>query len=246
MRYGFISVGAENIIYDGVNLSERFDITDAQIQVAPEISVSSVKIPGVPGTHFGSLEYGDRELILKMSLKTWDRNKIHQYQFWREFTPLLLKEEPKPMQLDESRTINVIVSEIGELERLGTRGIAEVTFLANDPFFYGQTRCFEINAGENAFVMDNPYSVWPVLELSEFETEEALVITDESTGNRIYIPEVSEGTVKVDMGRRHCYLDDTYLPVDPAYTTFFALNEGPVNIKLSSGHGTLTYKERFL
>lgn len=248
MRYGrYFSIGAENITYDGIDLSEFFDITDAQIQIVPTIDLASTKIPGAAGSHFDSIEYGERRIVLKMSMRAWDRSRIHQAQYWREFNPLLLKDEPKPMQLGESWYINVIISDASELAKLGTRGVADVTFVAHDPYFYGSTREFQLNAGENQLFVENPYGVWPVIELEGFDAGVPLTVTNVDTSETVYIPVApsSDNTVTIDMQHRRCSSDGQYLMVSPELTSWFSL-KGLVTIALSSGHGRLTYRERYL
>lgn len=242
---GFIKIGAQDIRYDGVNLSHYFDITDVAMQPFPEIEVKSTKIPGKAGTHFNDREIGERTLTLKMSIRGFDRNKIHIYQFWRELVPLLLKPEPRPMTLDEHKQINVIARSATEIERLGTRGISDIEFVANDPFFYGEEHEIELSRSTHFSVLGG-YEVLPTIEITGVSGE--LIVTNEKTGDRIRIPSVASDGAKVvvDMERNRCTINGEYLPVDMSVTDYFGLPLGEAVVGISKGSGILKYKERYL
>lgn len=246
MRYGLKYVGAQNVYYDGVNLSDYFDITDVGIQVVPTVELASTAIPGKVGNHFDSVDYGERTITFRMSRLGYDRNKIHITQVFREFLPLLVRDRPCPLSIDEHNEIYAVLTGAEDLERMGMRGIVEVTFTAEDPYFYGDTKQVELEAGDNEVYISNPYSVLPTFEV--IGATDPLVITNKDTGDRVYISDTvkPESRVIVDAGNERCTINGSYLPVDPQFNDFFTLPPGLTNISLSSGAGVLTYRERIL
>lgn len=238
---------AQGIVYDGVCLSDYFDITEPYIQPMPDITVSYTDVPGMAGAHFGGTEYGTRRISLTMSVKAIDRDPFRVNKAVRSMMPLLLKPRPRPMQLNDGREIWVVASNIGDITRIGSRGVATVDFIACDPFFYGEYESFELVDGNNTIYVANAYDVWPVLDIVGVDSGEALSVLNMDTGDKVYIPEVPDGvTVHIDMQRRRCTYNGAYLPVSPEATDFFNLIPGYNTIKLSSGSGVLTYRERML
>lgn len=238
---------AQNIIYDGVCLSDYFDITKPYIQPMPDITVSYADVPGMVGSHFGSTNYGTRRISLTLSAKGMTHNPLMVNDFIRNLLALVVKSEPKPMQLDSSFTIWAVISNVGDIERIGRRGVVTVEFVACDPFFYGAVNTVDVNEGDNTIYVSGNYPVWPVIELTGVDPSQPLIASNTDTGDKVYIPEVSDNvTVSIDMEHRRCTSNGYFLAVSPEHTDFFNLQPGYNTVRISSGRGSVSYREKRL
>lgn len=248
MNWNWKKIGAKRIVFDGVCISDYFDVTAYITSPFPDVDVKTVKIPGRAGSKFLSAEIGERQVRLKLSLKGFERTPMRVHQLWRDFNPLLIKGEPKPMFFDDDKFLNVIPTSGTELERLDSRGVSEVTFRACDPYFYSREEDeTELEPGVNKVFI---YGTFPVLSVFEVTgVTGQLQLTDKETGYTVLIPNVgkADDVVMIDMDRQRCSVGGVYLPVDPDITDFFdPLPPGNREIELSAGTGVLRYRERYL
>lgn len=236
---------AQNVMYDGENLSYFFDITSIKVDAVPSITLNAIKIPGLAGEHYGSRELGSRTIKMTMSVKCKSRHPYKIYAAWRELMSKLLKDTPKPLYLDDDKYVNAIVTDISEIERIGQRGVAEVTFTASDPYFYGPTKTHQLK-GVSSFTAMIQWPVWPIIKLSNCESP--LMIVNMNTGDRVVIPDgiSSSGKIVIDMADRRCSINGNFLPVSNELTNFFQIRPGENVISISSGVGELIYTERRL
>lgn len=235
-----------NIVYGGVDLSCYFDINKVTIAPFPDITLNTVQISGKAGSTYFSREIGERTIKLNLSLKASERNTLANYKEWRELTKLLLKSEPTPMKFDEAHYINVMALSASEITRLGYRGVSEVTFVAPDPYFYGKTQEAVLNPGDNSVWASGDVDAWPVIRLTN--ASNGLTVRNSNTGEEIVIPSgiTSTASVVIDTELMRCTVNGQYVPTNLNRTDFFSLSPGQTTISLSSGTGTLTYKERYL
>lgn len=235
-----------NIIYDGVDLGCYFDINNVSISPFPEISLNTVIIPGKAGSTYFSKDLGERTIKLNMSVKADDRNSLSVYKAWRELTKLLIKDEPKAMQFDEGKSIYVIASETSDIDRLGSRGVAEITFTAPDPYFYGRTLETTVKPGANTIWVNGEVDTWPIIELTG--AANGLTVTNTDTSEKIVIPSgiTSTSRVVIEPERTRCTVNGEYVAIDLNLTDYFSLPPGQARLNISSGTGTLRYRERFL
>lgn len=233
----------DHVLYDGVNLSDHFDINVINPDPMPEMEAVTTKIPGKAGLHFCSRDIGQRTITLDLSVKGFKRDPFLVSNAWSLVAKYLLKDEPKPLALGDGREINALPLSAGELRRLGKRGVSTVTFTAFDPFFYGQEYEIKLKTGSNTFYVYGDYEVYPVIELTG--TSGAISLTNNATGEVVRIPSVGNSTAKVviDMGKMKCTRNGDYLAVDLGVSEFYSLQPGDVDLRLSAGSGTLKYRE---
>lgn len=183
---------------------------------------------------------------MELSVKVRDRNPAHTYQEWRELAGFIFKDEPKPMLVDEGKTLYVIATGGSDIERLGYRGISQITFTAFDPYFYGREHEVSVKSGSNTFYVQSAVEVWPVIELTGVSNN--LTITNNKTGDKVVIPSGITSTSKVVINPEltKCTVNGAYVPINLTVTDYFSLPPGEANISLSSGSGVLRYKERYL
>lgn len=237
---------AEKIIFDGVNLSDYFDINEVDIGPFPEIEVTSIRIPGEAGMRYCSRDIGRREIVMNLSVKSNSRDPISVSRSWRDNARYLLKDEPKALHISDDRTIYALPTSTSELKRLGRRGMSEVTFTAFDPFFYSGNKTVRLFAGQNKFMIAGDYECWPVITLTDVSSP--VSVTNYLTGDVVRMPSVlnPSARIEIDMREMRCTINGSYSAVDLNVTDYFALNPGLNDIRLSSGRGTLTYREVYL
>lgn len=240
MRYGH-----KSIIYDGVNLADYFDITDVVASPFPARTPNVRKVPGKAGVHFHSVEEGERVVTMKMSLLAERRNRWSTYQAWERCVDILLKDEPKELYLEDERYLLTMALNASEIERLGYRGVSDVSWTAFDPYFYGHLNSLALKTGENKLFVHGDAEVHPLIEVTGVSG--ALTVTDNASGDKVVIPSVGNSTAKVliDPQNLRCTVNGSYLPVDLDRTDYFVLKPGTASVTLSAGSGTLTYREKF-
>lgn len=237
MQYGY-----QGIRYDGTDLAPYLNIYDLKMAPVPPISVSSTDVPGRAGALYHTRNIGPRTMTFSASLETHDRSYLRQVQFWRHVVKLLLKDDPKPLYLDESRYINAILTDVSEIERVGTRANVSFTMTAYDPYFYGVEQTFALSSGNNSFWSYSTEDVWPVIEVTGASSPLAVINT--TTGHRVTIPTVSSSsTYVIDMANQRVTLSGNYVSVNMQVTDFWRIRPGENVIQLSSGRGTMRYRE---
>lgn len=232
----------EHIVYDGVNLAHFFDISDVTIDPYPERTINTVNVPG-RGLQFTSVDNGCRNISMKMSIKGKSRHPLAINHLWSRVSQYVLKDEPKPMQFESEKEINVILSSSEQISRLATRGVSVVSFQAVDPCFYGRRIDIPLSTGRNTVYINSQFPVWPTIEVSGISG--SLTVTNNITGDQIRIPSVGSvnSTVVIDMLASKCFKDGVYLPIDMTVSDFFDLPPGEASIQLSGGNGILSYRE---
>lgn len=236
----------KGIIFDGVDLSDSFDINEIRIDPMPETESITIKMPGKRGLRFCGNNIGSRNIYMNMSIKSHRRDSLSIAKAWRRISKHLIKDEPKSLKLDETGEIFALPMSIGELERLGSRGVGEVTFTAYDPYFYGREMVVPLNTGQNKFRVMSDYRTIPTIEI--VGATPPFTVSNVLTGEQVRIPEfvASEFPIVVDMAKEKCTRNTGYLAVDMNVTDFFDLPPGEANISISSGNGILKYREVLL
>lgn len=234
---------AENIYYDGKNLSDYFDINNIDPDPLASFESVTTKIPGKAGSVFRGKNVGERVIRMDMSIKGCGRDTLSISKAWRRVAHYLVKDEPKPLKLDDGRTIYALPMSASQLQRLGRRGVSTVDFTAFDPYFYGKTYTINLVSGQNLFYVQSDHDVLPTIELTG--ASGAVTITNYLTGEQVRIPSVqnSAATVVIDMAALKCTINGNHLDVDMNFTDFFGLSPGKNDIRLSAGKGILRYTE---
>lgn len=237
---------AQGIIYDGVVLSDFFDITELKRQPFPQVSANTLTIPGRAGVRFASSQRGTRTLSMKLSLLSHGRDDFSVAARWDEMVDLLIKEEPKALELGDGKTIYALPTNASELERLGNRGVSTVTFTAYDPYFYGPSHDVALSSGNNIVIIKGTQAVRPTVSITG--TTGAITARNVETTERVVTASVSSSSARVvmDMETQRCTVNGSYLAVDMDHTDYWELIPGTNTVYLSGGTGTLTYTEKYL
>lgn len=237
---------AQGVIYDGVILSDFFDITELNVQPFPQMGAQTISIPGKKGLHFGESTMGVRTLSMKLSLRADTANDFGVFRKWRQFTDLLIKDEPKKLYIGDSQYINAMALSSSELERLGNRGVSTITFTAFDPYFYGDQHEIALRSGSNTVIIQGSCPVYPVITLTGCSG--ALNVQKTGTADRVVTNSISSTSAKIviDMERQRTTANGSYFPVNMQVTDYFELDPGSNTVTVSSGSGTLSYQEKYL
>ncbi len=244
MRHNYSRTGASGLIYDGVNLSDTFQIVDVRAYLLPQIKARTQELAQKPGAYFASRQIGPREVKVKLRLDAGTRDPMAIFREWREVSGIFNKSEPKRLQLGEDRWCNAIPIGETEIKFEAYYGVVELTFVCFDPYFYGREHAIAMSDGVAAsFRVQGSVPAWPTLELVSSST--SVKVTDVGTGKYVLIPSVTVGTaVTVDMERQVCTKGSSYAPYD-LISDFFSL-EGDAQVKVEGASGTMRYRERYL
>ena len=238
-------VGCPGIIYDGVNLSDIFEVHDIQVPLLPSIEAVTQEMAQRPGAYFQSRKVATREITMKLGLNARSRCPLDIYHAWREQSGLLAKPEPRKLFLKEDRYIWAMLTGESGIENLGYRGVAELTFSCFDPFFYGRERTVDLAAGSNQVQVRGGAAAYPVFTVSGVSG--AFTLTNSGTGEMVRVAGLTQATVlRIDMTNYRCTVNGNYKPADISVTDFWPLEPGTATLQLSGGSGTMTYEERYL
>lgn len=233
---------AKNIVFDGVNLNDYFEVTSLGFDALPSITAVTTDIPGKPGEYYFSRNIGTRTGTLQLSALADDSSPMSVIEKWRELGPLINKSEPRPLYLGNDKYINVMITGETPLEFFGERGLVELKLTAYDPYFHGKTHTVPLVTGDNTFRVLSQCEVWPKISITGAQAP--LRVRRKSTYDEVRVPTVGSAKIEIDMENMKVYSGGNYVPVDIQYTDFFSLSPGEVEtINLSSGTGTLEYEE---
>ena len=236
-------VGCTGIVYDGINLSDVFEIRDLKMTVLPKIEAVLMDIAQMSGSYFVARKIRTREIKMTLALDAQSRCPVDIFQAWREHSNTIAKSKPAPLQLGEDAYVMAMLTDDTEIENEAYKGVVELTFTCFDPFFYGDEHIENLNAGDNVFPVYGRYATWPIIEVTGVTGSVEI-----REGSRVLkVDDLTESdTVIVDMERHCCMIDDVYKPADPEVSDFWPLQTGMVTVNLSAGSAVLRYQERSL
>ncbi len=238
-------IGCPGIIYDGVNLSDIFEVHDIQVPMLPAIEAVTQEMAERPGAYYHSRKVKTREIVMKLGLNAGSRCPLDIYHAWREHSGLLAKKEPKKLQLKEDRYIWAMLTGESGIDNVGYRGIAELTFSCFDPFFYGEQRTEILSSGSNAVQVHGGVAAFPVFDITASGT--TVELTNADTGEKVKVTGLTSGThLMIDMASYRCTVNGNYKAADMSVTDFWPLEPGAASLTLTGGGGTMTYEERYL
>lgn len=244
MRLNYSRTGASGLIYDGVSITDTFQLVDISIPLLPTIEAVTHDLAQRPGSYFASRKVGTREIKVKLRLDAETRDPMGIFHAWREVSGIFNKKEPKKLYLNEEKYCNALLVGESQLTDEAYYGVVELTFLCFDPYFYGKEHEIALsNNATSSFDVKGTVAALPKLTLTASAT--SVTITNMVTGDFVTIPGTANGSsVKVDMERQLATIGNSYAPVN-LLSDFFAV-EGSARVKVAGASGTLKYEERYL
>lgn len=238
-------IGDTGIAYDGVALSDYFIVCGLDMPAFPNIDTSSLAVDGKPGEWFTNRKIGTREIVVRLAMMTDRADRVDIMEEWLSLTPKLLKDEPKMLELGNGYYVNAIITGTSAITETMNWSKADITFKCFDPYVYGDTHEVPIHAGENTIYVKGTCSIRPVYNI--LGTDETVTLENDDTGKRTVIHGmVPDAPLVIYMEDYRCTARGYYKAADPSVSDFWPLTPGVNHINLSSGSGTLTYKERYI
>ena len=241
MRLNYGRIGCTGIVYDGVDLSDVFEVVDVQIPLLPTFEAVTQELAQRPGSYFASRKVGTREIAIKLRLNAESRCPLDIFQAWREYSKVFNKPEPRKLMLNEEKHCYALMVGDTPIEDEAYYGTVELAFVCFDPYFYGEEHSIDVS-GAASFDVAGGAPAYPVIELTA--TDSIVTATNLITGDFVRISTASGAKLVIDMERQTVTEGGEYVPVD-LESDFFAL-EGECSLGLSGATGTLRYRERFL
>lgn len=241
-----LASGHRYVVYDGCDLGQEFELLSVAVPVYPEVEPITADVPQKAGSHLYGRKLAARDVTMQLAVRADSRDPLAISQAWREKSPLIFKDEPRPLYLDDEMFINAMAIGSSGMERARDRGIVTVTFRAFDPYFYGPEHTIDLSTSPAVFRVVSQTTVWPTVTVTGASGD--LQVRNRTTGDQVVVPDVAPGaTIRVDMENAKVYANGNFKAPNMELTDFFDLRPGvEYEIILNSGSGTLTYRERAL
>lgn len=238
--------GHDNVTLDGVDLGRYFELLEIDVQPYPDLSAVTTDVPGRVGSHLHGRTLGTRDVDVRLAVRAASRDPLAIDREWRRMSPLLLKDHTVPLHLDDEHGLDVMAVSVSDLERVGDRGIVTVTFRAFDPRFHGPEHSVALSATATRFRTVTQCETWPTVTVTG--ASGTLQVRNRTTGDQVVVPGVtSSATIVVDMESAKVHANGAFKAVDMNLTDFWSLlPDTEYEVSLSSGTGTLTYREMAL
>ncbi len=238
------SIGCSSITYDGINLADIFEIRDVSMSALPTIEANTQDIASKPGSFFVSRKISTRSITLTLGLDAQSRCPVDIFFSFLEHNNSLAKAEPKELWFKHRFCYAMLVGDT-PIENKGSKGVITCNFICYDPFFYGEEHRVPLTTGENLIPIEGTQSVFPIIELTGCESD--FLLTNLKTAEKVHVQNLKSDTkLTIDMANTRCLANGNYHPSDIQVTDFFPLEAGDNRLNISSGHGTLVYRERYL
>ncbi len=243
MRMNYSRAGCTGLVFDGVNVSDYFQIVDVSIPLLPSFEAVTHELAQRPGSYFERCNIGTREVKVKLRLDAETRDPMGIFRAWRELSSIFSKTEPCKLQLGEERYCWAMMTGETEIENEAYYGVVEFTFTCFDPYFYGTGHEIALSDGSTASFAVQGIETYPALELTATGT--SVTVTNTVTGDYVLVPDTASGASgEIDMETQTATIGGEYAPVY-LLSDFFAI-EGDAGVKVAGANGTLKYTERFL
>lgn len=243
MRMNFGDVGHNFLIYDGVNLSDHFVVRTVDMPLLPTIDARTVEIDGKPGAWFSGRQIGTRDITVGLGILADSRDRKSIVKAWADLSDKLAKDKVCKLEIGNGLFVNAFV--VGDTPT-GTNGrwsTTEVTFRCFDPYIYGREHTVPLAQGNNTFPVHGKVPTYPVIEITGASTT---TVTYKETDDRIRVERIPKSPLVIDMANHVCKVGGDYAPADPTVSDFWPLKPGTATVNVTSGTGTLTYREVFL
>lgn len=244
MKMNLSNIGHNFLVYDGVNLADHFIVRTFDMPLLPGIEASTIKIDGRPGEWFSKRAIGTRDIYVGLGILNDTKDRKDILENWFLLSDKLTKDKPCKLEIGNGYYVNAILVGDTQTTTTGKWSIVEVQFTCYDPYIYGEEHEVSLKTGNNTFNVKGKYSTYPVITINGASTT---TITDTKTGDKIRVEDIASGkSLVINMNEHRCLVDGLYKPADLSVSDFWALKPGENTLNLSSGTGTLVYRELYL
>lgn len=238
-------IGYDFLVYDGVVLSDHFIVRTFNMPLCPTLDPNYIEVDGRPGVWFTGNKIGTRDITVGLGI-LMDNGQTREdaVKAWVDLSDKLVKNEIKKLEIGNGLYVNAAMVGDSAITTRGDWGIVDVSFRCFDPYVYGADHAVQLKSGDNNFYVEGKLPTFPTIEISGATTT---TITNKTTSDKIKVTKIPTGkTVVIDMEHHNCKAGDVYVAADPTISDFWTINPGNVTINVSSGSGTLKYKEVYL
>lgn len=236
------------MIYNGFDFSPWFNTSLITRSLMPEYSVETEDLPGMPGERFMRAKL--QPLTITVRVRWLAKVTDDMARLRRTMVSRLMCLSEAPLYLDDDRHLGVyykaVLTSPGELDTLWHTGSADLEFTAYDPIAYGAYHKGIIGYS-TILSVGGSYETKPVITCKPSGSVSSLKLTNLDTGEFVQINAslTSSSPVVIDMDKERVTVNG----VNKAVTyesDFFALRPGHNSLRLSSGDGTIEWRERLI
>lgn len=242
----YLKIGEYEIAYDGVRLADYFIVRGVDMSMLPPVTANSIEIDGKPGAWFTGLNYGARDVIVRLGILNATRKSLEALEAWLRGAAIVGKSTPRKLELGGGYYVNAVLVGASEIAKNGRWTTTEVTFKCFDPYIYGQTHELTLKSGANQVLILGRVPVAPVFTVKSTSSS-SIDIQNNATGQLVRVPQPgTTQNIVVDMKLHKCTLSGAYKAVDPSVSDFWVLEPGEQTVNIKSGSGTMVYTEAYL
>lgn len=244
MMMNLSNIGHNFLRYDGVNLSDFFVVRKIDMPLLPNIEASGIKIDGRAGEWFAKREINTRDIIVGLGILNDTKERKDILENWFLLSDKIAKDKVCKLEIGNGRFVNAILMGDSPITTNREWSTVDVTFRCFDPYIYGEEHTESLKAGNNTIRVKGKYPTYPTIELTGAT---AITLTHNGTGDKVHVTGLTASQkLLINMAEYKCSVNGVYKPADPTVTDFWPLTPGDNVLNLSSGSGTLKYREMFL
>lgn len=243
MRMNLGNIGHNFVRFDGVNLSDHFIVRTFDMPLLPTIDANTIEVDGYPGAWFTGRKIGTRDINIGLGILMDTRRRNDIMRAWIDLSDKLTKDKVCKLEIGNGFYVNAFLVGDTATTTNGKWSITTVTFRCFDPYIYKDEHVITLKQGNNSFFVEGKVDTYPLIEITGASTA---TITNKNTDEQIRIENIPTGTLVIDMEHHECSSKGVYVPSDPTVSDFWPISPGQCTIGLTSGSGTLKYKEVYL
>lgn len=244
MRFNLGKIGHDFLVFDDVKLSDHFVVRTLDMPLLPTLDANIIEVDGKPGAWFSSLKIGTRDINVGLGILMDTRDRKDIIKAWIDLSDKLAKDKVCKLEIGNGYYVNAMLVGDSETETNGKWSIVNVAFRCFDPYIYGKEHDIALKQGDNKIYVNGKVATYPYIEISGATTT---TVTNKNTDEKIRVEKIPSGKkLEIDMENHGCRCNGVYMAADPTISDFWPITPGEVTINVSSGTGTLKYKEVYL
>ena len=237
------------MIYNGIDLGQYFKILRIDKNIMPDLDFNFSDLAGKQGLLLKSHKLGARKVKIKFELKDTPQNNLEEQYLM--LADLLHQVEPKPLIFKTEPYVcyYAILTNISDIERIGHFAIMEIEFICPKPFKYSIDKTEIKDISGKTIINQGSWETTGQIIVEIKSSVAHLKVTLQNTGEYIYLEDnfKANDIVKINLEDEYVKKNGNLI-MDKLYfeSDFFDIPIGEFKITLSSGIGTLEFRERWL